>query len=67
MITRLNLYDPGMRPKSAEYDSAEAAIQALQSGQHPNYTDAAILTDGRTTHMARRQVGETTWTVKARK
>jgi hypothetical protein len=65
-VTRLNLHDTGMRPKSVEYDSLEAAIQALQQGLHPNYTYAAITTDGRTTHMAKREVGETTWMVKER-
>ena len=65
-MTRLNLYDSGMRPTSAQYYSPEAAIQALQSGLYPNYTDASIITDGRTTHVARREVGEKLWTIKER-
>lgn len=64
-MTHLSLYDPGMVSKKVEYDSPEAAIQALQSGLYPHYTDANIVTDGRTTHVASREVGEKLWTVKA--
>ncbi len=65
-MTRLSLYDPGMQPKKVEYDSSEVAIQALQSGIYPHYTDATLITNGRTTHVAHRVVGEKLWTIKER-
>lgn len=43
-MTRLSLYDPGMQPTGGDYASPEAAIQALQAGRYPNYTDALIST-----------------------
>ena len=67
MTARLNLYDPGMHPKTAEYESPEAAIDALKSGLHPNYTDALLSQDGKVTHVACREVGETVWTIKERR
>lgn len=65
-MTRLNLYDAGQHPQRVEYDSTEAAIQALQTGQHPNYTDAILSQDGKVTHTAHRELGETAWTIKER-
>lgn len=66
-MIQLNLYDPGMAAITAHHETLAAAVEALQKGAYPNYTDALLSQGGRITHIASRQVGETQWTVKERR
>ncbi len=67
MATTIHLYDPGMKPKTEEFPTEEEALASFDAKRaHYPYTDALIKTDSRVTHVGKRELGENTWSVRAR-
>jgi hypothetical protein len=62
----ISFSDPGMRPRTTQAATLEAAIETVRK-EVSHYTEAFIVDGSKALAMCRREVGETEWSIKALK